>query len=257
MAAGKQGMQSQAASYEDNEVLQQYLLFHYASGEEQFPYALGAADGLDFPLRCVERGVDLDLLPAEARALDLGCAVGRSTFELARTCREVIGIDASQAFIEAARRLQRERCHPVSRLEEGKARTALTVSLNQAVDVDRVRFEVGDAQRLRGDLGSFDVVLACNLVCRLPDPALLLDRLPNLVRPGGQLFITTPYTWLEAYTPPERWLGRAGERSFEGLRAALEPAFRLAAQFDLPFLIREHARKFQYGVAQGTRWIRV
>ena len=35
------------------------------------------------------------------RALDIGCAVGRSSFELAREFQEVIGIDYSQSFVDA------------------------------------------------------------------------------------------------------------------------------------------------------------
>jgi hypothetical protein len=35
----------------------------------------------------------LAALAAAARALDLGCAVGRSTFELCRSCTDVLGID--------------------------------------------------------------------------------------------------------------------------------------------------------------------
>lgn len=33
------------------------------------------------------------------RALDIGCAVGRSSFELARSFDEVVGIDFSNAFV--------------------------------------------------------------------------------------------------------------------------------------------------------------
>jgi len=100
-------------------------------------------------------------------------------------------------------------------------------------------------------------VIACNLICRLPEPARLLRRLPELLKPGGQLFMTTPFTWLEAYTPPANWLGEGAEDSFAGLRKALEPDFALEAQWDMPFLIREHARKFQYSIAQASRWQRI
>jgi len=31
----------------------------------------------------------------------------------------------------------------------------------------------------------------------------------------------------------------------------------LEIEIDLPFLIREHERKFQYGVSYGTRWRRL
>ena len=36
----------------------------------------------------------------------------------------------------------------------------------------------------------------------------------------------------------------------------LAPDFTLVQQKDLPFLIREHARKFQWSVALGTVWQR-
>lgn len=242
--------------YESDELLQQYLVFHYATGPEQFPYALGGADALDFPKRCVVDGLNLSQLPADARALDLGCAVGRSSFELARHCREVVGIDYSQAFIDAARRLAANGRHPATRLDEGAATTPLDVSVDPEIDRSRVTFEQGDAQNLRDNIGRFDCIIACNLICRLPEPLRLLRRLPDLLKPGGQLFITTPFSWLEAYTPPENWLGDGAQDSFVGLRTELAPSCALDARWDMQFLIREHARKFQYSIAQASRWIR-
>ena len=41
-----------------------------------------------------------------SRALDIGCAVGRSTFELAREFDEVVGIDYSSAFIAKCQQLK-------------------------------------------------------------------------------------------------------------------------------------------------------
>lgn len=242
--------------YESDELLQQYLVFHYASAAEQFPYEFGGADALDFPKRCALEGPDLERLPPEARALDLGCAVGRSSFELARYCTDVVGVDYSQAFIDAAKRLKSGASHRASRLDEGSARTGLEVKVADEIDRSRVNFEQGDAQYVREDIGQFDLVLACNLICRLPEPMRLLERLPGLLKPGGQLFITTPFTWLEEYTPARNWLGDGAKNSYAGLRKALEPDFVLDAQWDMPFLIREHARKFQYSVAQASRWVR-
>ncbi|MFO8026101.1 MAG: putative 4-mercaptohistidine N1-methyltransferase [Opitutales bacterium] len=242
--------------YESDELLQQYLVFHYAGAEEQFPYAFGGADALHFPKRCALEGPDFERLPAGARALDLGCAVGRSSFELARHCDEVVGIDYSQAFIDAASRMKADGRHSAIRLDEGSATTRLEVTVDGQIDRSRVRFEQGDAQFIREDIGQFDLVVACNLICRLPEPMRLLERLPGLLRPGGQLFITTPFTWLEAYTPAENWLGDGAQDSFAGLSDALLPEFTLDARWDMPFLIREHARKFQYSVAQASRWVR-
>ena len=125
------------------------------------------------------------------------------------------------------------------------------------IDASRVKFEVGDAMSLRGDLGSFDVVLAANLLCRLPDPRVFLARVPELVRPGGQLLLTTPFTWLAEFTPRDKWIGGAGNReSADELTRLLEPHFELKLSKEIPFLIREHARKYQWSVAWGTRWVR-
>ena len=81
------------------------------------------------------------------------------------------------------------------------------------------------------------------------------------MKPGGQLIITSPYTWLEEFTPRANWLGgfeRDGRRvtTRDGLEAALAQDFQLIATRDLPFLIREHGRKFQLSVAEATIWHR-
>ena len=89
-----------ANPYESDRLLAEYLLFHYGAAEEILPYAFGPRDALEYPARCVSECVGE--LPPHARALDLGCAVGRSSFELARRCSEVIGIDYSRRFIETA-----------------------------------------------------------------------------------------------------------------------------------------------------------
>lgn len=250
--------------YESDELLQQYLIFHYGEKDAQFPYAFGGSDALGFPERCVSEGIDFEKiselepgLKHLGRALDLGCAVGRSTFELARHFGEVIGIDFSQAFIDAANRMRVEGRHTATRLDEASATTVLSLEVAPDIDRSRVLFEQGDAQFIRADIGLFDVVIACNLICRLPDPMQLLRRLPDLIRPGGQLLITTPFTWMESYTPTKNWLSDGVKDSFEGLRSALEDSFECEKQWDMPFLIREHARKFQYSIAQASRWIRL
>lgn len=248
------------AIYESDELLNQYLLFHYGSREQLFPYDFSFPDAsvFDFPQRCVREGVDEGQLSDRSRALDLGCAVGRSSFELAQIFDSVLGIDYSAAFIQAAEQLRTKGTHPVSRTIEGGCSLSESVSLDPSLMSDKVNFEVGDAMALRSDLGTFDCVLACNLICRLSDPMVLLNRFSELVRPGGQLVITTPYTWLESFTPADRWLSAGAKNSFSGLTQALESAdeFKLHAVWDMPFLIREHARKFQFSVAQASRWIR-
>lgn len=247
--------------YETERALSEYLLFHYGSPEQVLPWAFGPATALNYPARCVSECLEIARLPGQARALDLGCAVGRSTFELARNCSEVLGIDYSHRFIEVARHLQQHGNMPYAYTEEGHLATPATAVVPAGIDRHRITFEQGDAQDLRPDLGSFDVVLLANLVDRLREPRRCLDSLFALVRSGGQLIVTTPCTWLEDYTPRAEWLGGFEEdgrpvRTLETLQAVLAPHFNLVRTLDLPFLIREHARKFQWSVAQATVWIR-
>ena len=77
-----------------------------AGGNPAVP--LRPSDGLDFAVRVVQECLKEETVSQPCRALDLGCAVGRSSFELARRCEEVIGIDYSRRFIEAAERVRRD-----------------------------------------------------------------------------------------------------------------------------------------------------
>ena len=247
--------------YSTEKLLNEYLLFHYGSADEVLPYQFGPVEALGFVRRCVAECVDLKSLSTAASALDLGCAVGGASFELARHCASVVGVDASARFIEAAGHLQQAGRLEYQRIEEGEIATRLTAHVPEELDRTRVSFEVGDAHALRADLGEFDVLLAANLIDRLANPRECLQRFPALVKPGGQLVITSPYTWLETFTPRENWLGgvalEGGAVSTrDGLLRTLEPNFQLIATKQLPFLIREHARKFQWSVAEATIWRR-
>lgn len=247
--------------YESERLLNEYLLFHYGTREDVMPYDFGPREAVGFPARCVRETLDTALLPEGARALDLGCAVGRSSFELARHCAEVVGIDNSQSFIRAAVFLKKSGRIGFDRIEEGVLTTRCVVELPENIERSRVHFEVGDALKLRATLGDFDVVFAANLLCRLDDPLQLVLKFPHLVRPGGQLIIASPYTWSKDFTPMPKWLGgyEREDRKFETfvtLKKFLAPDFELLRARDLPWLIREHARKFQWGVSHASCWQR-
>jgi hypothetical protein len=81
----------------------------------------------------------------------------------------------------------------------------------------------------------------------------------GLLRSGGILVITTPFTWLEKFSPKEVWLGgyqKNGEPIFSEpvLKNLLENDFILLERTEMPLLIREHARKFEYIVPLVTVW---
>jgi 5-histidylcysteine sulfoxide synthase/putative 4-mercaptohistidine N1-methyltranferase len=255
--------------YETDGLVTQYLEFHYgdaATGGPQDPPAGSPPFGVpNFPRACV--AATLPLVPADRRrrCLDLGCSVGRSALEFARHFAHVDALDFSARFIQSGVRLQEgaEVLYEVP--TEGELVTSRSVSLERlglAEAAPRVLFMQGDACNLKAIYTDYDLVFAGNLIDRLYDPALFLAGIRERVLPGGLLVITSPYTWLEEYTPREKWLGGRREHgeplpTLAGLTRQLAGRFELIHRQDIPFVIRETARKHQHTVAEMTAWRRL
>ncbi|MFU8892775.1 MAG: methyltransferase domain-containing protein [Luteolibacter sp.] len=239
--------------YETQRLLAEYLLFHYGTPEEILPphqhWPAGMESALGFPARTAARFSSGRV----NRALDVGCAVGRSTFEMARRCDHVLGVDFSQSFIHVADTLKDGGEIPYARLEEAMLTTPLVARAPAFPGAGEVTFATGDAMDLPAELGQFDRVHAANLICRLPEPLRFLRRLPDLVKSGGELVLATPCTWLAEFTPPDQW---PQADTFTWLKKILVADFELRAQEEEPFLIRETARKFQWTSAMLTVWTR-
>jgi putative 4-mercaptohistidine N1-methyltranferase len=248
--------------YESERYLNEYLLFHYGEPDEVMAWEFGPKTAAQFAARCVSDCIEVAVIPEESsRALDLGCAVGRSSFELARYCTEVTAIDSSQSFIRAAVELRRHGHIHFDRMEEGNLTSRCVARVPGEIDRMRVHFEIGDALKLRSTIEGYDVVLAANLLCRLEDPIQLLLKFSQLVRPGGQLILVSPYSWSRDFTPLPKWLGgyeNDGRKyeTFVTITKFLEADFDLVRTRDLPFLIREHVRKYQWGVSHASVWLR-
>ncbi len=244
--------------YEKEELLHQYLLFHYGSEQDQLPFSFGPQNSLNFPVRCVTECLDIAALPSDAAALDLGCAVGRSSFELARHCQKVLAVDTSQIFISAARQLQQKGEVEYSLIEEGERQVRRIAKRPQDIDSSPVEFQCCDAMSLFEKNSLFDVILAANLLCRLPDPLTFLKQLSTITAPGGQLILTSPYSWLEEFTPRSHWLGNGNQNSMlDCIQETLQGHFQLVRFFDMSFLMREHFRKYQWGVSQASIWKKI
>ena len=202
--------------YESDAVLSQYLMAHYGP----YPEALLQEGGLiqaslDAPRRAAEQLAEWVRRGGSSqgslgRALDLGCAVGRSTFELASPAcgfAEAVGVDISNRFIEVANKLRECRRMDYDMLVEGEVSERVTAALEEGIDASRVRFIHGDACALPADLGMFDAVLAANVLDRVPDPAKLLTQIAASLRSGGVAMITSPFSWNDKYTNKANWIG--------------------------------------------------
>jgi putative 4-mercaptohistidine N1-methyltranferase len=240
--------------YESSRLLDEYLLFHFGKVDDALPaesiaYPQAMREAWGFPQRTVQgfRNRDVKL------GLDIGCAVGASSFAMARHCQRVIGMDYSHSFIGAASHLRDGKTIDYQRLDEGMQTKNLLAQVPSDIDLTRVTFEQGDAHELREDIGVFDQVHAANVLCRLAEPVKLLQRLPQLVRAGGELVIATPCTWLESFTPSVNWPEGS---TIDWLKDNLLSSFELVRTWDEPFLIRETARKFQWSSSQLSLWTR-
>ncbi len=246
--------------YETERMVADYLLFHYGTAEQVSGGRPVPMEGVGFVGRVVRLGFLRADLGEGKRVLDLGCAVGGASFELARFGAAVVGVDLSGAFIEAAKVMRDAGRVRTFRTEEGVRRTALELERPcEGVVAARVEFRRGDAMALEADLDGLDAVLMANLVDRLPAPRRCLAEVGRRLRPGGVVVVTSPYTWMPEYALGEEWLGGGREAGASGDSAremgeALGREFRLERRVDVPFLIREHARKFQWSEAELTVW---
>jgi len=266
-----EGKENQSGNvYDDQSSLDMYMLLHFGSSKDTLsPYALNAGaplGALRFPQRCAELVSEaLKKIDGQMESvLDIGCAVGGSSFHLAALgFKSVTAIDLSRGQINQANAVKSalsigknvEFSVPV----EGSTRLNVIANLEPYRKIrESVDFFVGDACDLPERVSSqvFDAVLGANLICRTPDPAKCLSEMSKVLKPGGVLCLTTPFTWMKEFTPPEKWLvGKFGESSFQMLRLRLEAeGFELIFRRPMPFLIRETGRKFQFVVAEGSAW---
>jgi putative 4-mercaptohistidine N1-methyltranferase len=227
--------------YETDQIVSDYLFFHYAKDEDFMPWEFGPKEALGFTQRTVgyARGKQY------ATALDLGCAVGRSAFELTQYADRVLGIDFSHAFVHSASRLASGEVMHVRR-NAGE----FAIQAPNDLKLSAVTFQQGDAMNL-GDMGQFDLIHASNLVCRLPKPKDFLSSIHNSINSGGRLILATPFSWLEEYTPRDEW--PEGD-SWQWLVDIMREHFALIEFADEPFMIREHSRKFQWCVSRVSVW---
>ena len=246
-----------ASNYETDRLLSEYAEFHF--GDEYFGVA-------NFPCALVEMAIAAMAGRPARKALDLGCATGRATFELARHFDKVTGIDFSARFIGLGVQLAEQGTLRYTLADEGELvsyRERRLADLGLAATCHKVEFVQGDACNLKPIYTGYDLILAANLIDRLHSPRKLLEDIHRLLNPGGLLIITSPYTWLEEHTAREEWIGgfkKDGENfsTLDGLKAILGQNFRL---FDeprtVPFVIRETRHKFQHSLSEVTIWERL
>ncbi|SHO46580.1 5-histidylcysteine sulfoxide synthase [Desulfopila aestuarii] len=242
------------AMYETDQAVSQYCDLHF--GPDHF--------GVEsFPVQCARICLEHMAGRPKTKALELGCSVGRASFELAKEFDTVHGLDFSARFIKIAFQLQEKGYIRYELCEEGDIVSYHEHSLAEyGLDQFRgkVAFHQADAANLKDVFTGYDLVFAGNLIDRMVNPARFLSTIHERLNPGGLLVLASPYTWLESFTKKDKWIGgfrKDGEpfSTLEGLTEILQPHFkRIAEPRDVEFVIRETRRKFQHSLSQLTIW---
>jgi SAM-dependent methyltransferase len=110
--------------------------------------------------------------------LDLGCGFGRHAYEALRRGARVVACDLSP-----------------DELREVRATFQVMHEMGEAPPVGMATTTCADATRLPFPDGTFDRVIASEVMEHIPDDLAALDELTRVLRPGGVLAVTIP-AWL-------------------------------------------------------------
>jgi 5-histidylcysteine sulfoxide synthase/putative 4-mercaptohistidine N1-methyltranferase len=241
------------SSYEDDTSVNQYIEFGWGSEYFDIP---------NFPKECIKEALIYMKNKDRLKALDIGCAIGRSSFELAREFSQVVGLDYSARFIQSATRLKEDKSIKYKISTEGDLVEYKTIRLKDFELEDessKVSFFQADACNLKPLYSGYDLIFAGNLIDRLYSPKKFLQDISHRLVDGGIFIIVSPYTWLEEFTPKSEWIGgyikdQKNYTTLNGLQDILQKEFELIATKDIPFVIRETQRKFQHTLSQMSVW---
>jgi SAM-dependent methyltransferase/uncharacterized protein YbaR (Trm112 family) len=209
--------------------------------------------------------------PVIGPVLDLGCAVGRATFELAaRSDDLVLGCDIHVPMLRLARRILRE-----GRVGYDRRRVGLIYDRREfdvSVASERVDFWYADAMALPFPSASIGTYHSLNLIDCLPNPYGHLTLVADLLAAGGHAILATPFDWSTSVTPVEYWVGGHGPRTpHAGSSAALLAALltpgahpgsisglSMISEAEVPWVVRLHERASMHyrawvAVARATR----
>lgn len=236
---------------------------HYGS------VSLGQPVGGDYPQRLA--GLALNLAAkyniATTHALDLGCGVGRLSFELTKTFDKVTGIDPTARTIRIGVEMVDKGYTQWQIPAEGEIVDFEQVHLGD-LGLDNARSKVeflqADLANMKPIFKGYDLIVINGLLERSYDPAAFLHTVYERLNPGGLLIIACSNHWDTAHTERSKWLGgfkdKTGENltTLEAIGQILGEHFNRAEEpINLPASTRIDARTYLYRLMQVSVWRRI
>jgi putative 4-mercaptohistidine N1-methyltranferase len=211
--------------YESDEEVAQSCEFEYGGGyEAQENFALACA------------ALATKFVNKTAKALDIGSATGRKTFELAKIFDTVEGVDFSVRFVGVGSRLKNEGY--VAWHAKGGKRKITLKELGYENLAEKVQFWQGDACNLKPNFTGYDMVLAAGLLERLYRPSLFLEEIASRINEEGILIVVSENKQEEDAATKEM----------------LEKKFELLHAQEVAFVTQESAGKIQHARAEASVW---
>lgn len=180
--------------------------------------------------------VDLDLLGVDPghRVLDMGCGGGRHAFAVLRRGARVVAFDADQAELDGVQEM-----------------AAAMVAEGEVPDVGELRCVHGDALDLPFEDGSFDRIIAAEVLEHIPDDVSAIRELERVLAPGGRIAVTVPSRFPEQVN----WLLDSGYHDTPGGHVRIYGKGQLAGRLRGAGLLVRGSRRV-HGLHSPYWWIR-
>jgi 5-histidylcysteine sulfoxide synthase/putative 4-mercaptohistidine N1-methyltranferase len=259
--------------FESNEDVCQQLDSHYGNNKRGQEMLFSPNSSLNYALRIseqVKKYASFQAKGNQGRILDLGCSVGRVSFELSTLFEHVDGVDFSARYIQHCVQLQQNKAVRYSSVAEGEVTHFHEVTLdslnkdekcqtNKHYHTDKIYFSQGDGCNLKAQFCDYDVILIQHNLENSYRPRALLSALMKRIAPNGLLMVLSDYGFDEKITEKKHWLGGQkingeNQSGFEALSLHLSDSFTLLNQEELPRIIKQDQRHFSLALSHLTIW---